>query len=173
MRKLCVAWLAVSLLAAGCNQGAWNFGTKGRVEDTPQSVPHPVDLLLPQTIRVHPFTGTRTFDEAGGIRGIDVRIEAVDAYGDATKAFGTFRFEMYHFVPNSLDPKGQRIATWTEDLLQPRKNVLHWDKITRTYQFRLQWDQAIPVGKKFVLLAYFTSPFTSRLDDQRVFTSGQ
>ena len=174
MRRLtvCICVLTVSV-AGGCHgwdRPAW---TKGHQPAVPQAVPQPINLLLPQSVRIHPFTGTRTFDEAGGVKGIDVRIEAVDAYGDATKAFGDFRFEMYRFAPNSLDPKGKHVATWEEGLLAPQKNLLHWDKITRAYQFKLQWDKAIPVGSRFVLLVYFSSPFGERMSDQRVFVSGQ
>ena len=138
-----------------------------------QPVPSPLDLLLPREIRIHPFTGTRTFDKTGGIRGIDVRVEAIDAYGDTTKAFGDFRFELYTFTPNSEDNKGVMLATWDVSLSQPRPNLIHWDKITRTYKFKLQWDQAIPVGQKFVLVAVLSSPYTPRLFAQRAFVSGQ
>lgn len=167
------AALACLLLAVptGCNEGL-TFGTKGPQPAPPQAVPEPIDLLLPAAIRIHPFTG-RTFDEAGGIRGVDVHIEAMDGYGDATKAFGEFRFEMYRFVSNSTDPKGSQIATWSESLLEPKKNLLHWNKITRTYEFKLQWDRPIPVGQRFVLMAVFNSPFTERMTDERVFVAGQ
>ena len=160
----------------GCSsseKGSWSFGTKAPPSDRPQSIPEPINLLLPASIRLHPFTGTRTFDENGGIRGVDVRIEAMDHLGDATKAFGEFRFEMYKFVANSQDPKGDLIATWAEDVLSPKKNLLHWDKITRTYEFKLQWNKPIPVGNRFVLLATFKSPFTERMYAERVFISGQ
>ena len=174
MRSVNNSLLVLALLVAGLlAQPGCAVGTKGSLEATTQPIPEPISLILPQTIRLHPFTGTRTFDEHGGIRGIDVRMEADDAYGDPTKAFGEFRFEMYDFAPNNVDPKGKRIATWTESLIEPQKNLLHWDKITRTYEFKLQWDNAIPVGKRFVLVAYFSSPFTPRLDTQRVFISGQ
>jgi len=136
-------------------------------------VPEPIRLLLPEAVRIHPFTGTRIFDEKGGIRGIDVRIEASDYYGDSTKAFGDFRFELYTHRENSADPKGQRLAVWEESLITPEKNLLHWDKITHTYQFKLQWDRPVAVGKKFVLAATFSSPYTPRLFDERVFVSGQ
>jgi len=135
-------------------------------------VPYPVNLLLPKTISIHPFTGTRSFDETGGIKGIDVRIEAKDAYGDANKAFGTFRFELYEFRPQNPDPKGRLVMTWEEDLTQPEKNLLHWN-VHRTYEFKLLWRRPIPVGQKFVLRAVFSSPFTERLIDERVFVSGQ
>jgi len=172
-RTLAVCMLGLIATACGCGDAGWGFGFKQSAAAPPQAVPAPIDLLLPKTIRIHPFTQTRVFDEAGGIKGVDVRIEAVDAYGDATKAFGDFRFEMYDFVTNSLDPKGKRIATWNESLLEPKRNLLHWDKITRTYEFKLQWDRPIPVGKRYVLVAVFSSPFTRRIIDERVFVSGQ
>ncbi len=136
-------------------------------------VPQPINLLLPRQIRIHPFTGTRTFAEAGGIRGIDVRIEAIDAYDDTTKAYGNFRFELYAFRGNSLDPKGEQLTVWNVPLSEPDDNLLHWDSIIRAYKFKLQWDQPIPVGRQFVLVAVFSSRFTERLFDQRVFVAGQ
>ena len=160
------------MAAAGCSRESWRFGTKGDISRQPQTIAAPIDLMLPEAIRVHPFTG-RTFAEAGGVTGVDVRIEAIDAFGDATKAFGDFRFEMYNFVPNSLDPKGKRIAVWDESILKPTDNLLHWDKITRMYIFKLQWDRPVPVGKRVVLAATFDSPFTPRLSDERQFVSGQ
>jgi hypothetical protein len=167
----CLGLLAV----AGCaGEGAedWTIAAKGGPAGDVEPVPAPVDLLLPTSIRIHPFTG-RTFDEAGGISGIDVRIEVLDHFGDPTKAFGDFRFELYDFVPNKLDPRGKRIGVWDVPLLKSSENLLHWDKITRMYVFKLQWPEPIPVGKRVVLVATFDSPFTTRLSDQRQFVSGQ
>lgn len=138
-----------------------------------EPVPYPVSLLLPKSIRIHPFTGTRTFDEAGGVRGVEVRVEAIDHYGDSTKAFGDFRFELHTYKPNSPDPKDRRIALWRVTLSDAEQNIVHWDNITRTYKFKLQWDQAIPVGRRFVLVTVYDSPFTERLFAERVFVSGQ
>lgn len=166
-------WILLSGVAVGCNNDNWRFGMKAPSADVLQPVPEPINLLLPNAIRIHPFTGTQIFDADRNLRGVDVRIEVMDAYGDAAKAFGDFRFEMYQFIPNSIDPKGKRIATWEESLIEPKKNLLHWDKITRTYEFKLQWDEPIAPGRQFVLLAYFDSPFTDRLQTERVFTGGK
>ncbi len=171
--------LLAALLAGGCEDG--KFGLEDPFDDpagkSPEAaevpVPEPLHLLLPETVRVHPFTGTRTFDEAGGVKGIDVRVEALDAYGDATKAFGTFRFALHRHRADSPDPRGARIATWEENLLEPEKNMLHWDSITRAYKFKLQWYRAIPVGSRFVLAVTFSSPFTERKFAERVFVSGE
>ena len=173
----CCLWaglLAASAAIGGCDPQQltpW-AGTATRPA-APQAVPEPLELLLPRKIRIHPFTGTRVFSEAGGINGIDVRIEAVDAFGDPTKAFGQYRFELYTHKPNSPDSRGARIAVWTKDVRDVKPNRLHWNGITRTYQFKLGWTEPIPVGRKFVLTAAFQSRFTQRLFDQRVFVSGQ
>ena len=176
------AWAAAVATMApspGCNGERFpttsppNPGASARPELADVKVPAPLHLLLPRAIRIHPFTGTRTFDEAGGVKGIDVRVEALDAYGDATKAFGKFHFVLYQYQPDSPSPRGPRVATWEEDLLDPEKNLVHWDAITRAYAFKLQWYRAIPVGQKFILAVDFSSPFTARKFDERVFVSGQ
>ncbi len=168
-----LAWCGLSLLltvaVAGCKGDVLTGGADGGE----QSVPGPINLLLPHEIRIHPFTGTRTFDEAGGVRGIEVRVEARDAYADPTKAFGEFRFELYDYKPNRPDHRGDRLAMWRESLLEPEKNLVHWDEITRTYEFKLQWARAIPVGRRFVLVAVFDSPFTRRLFAERTAISGE
>lgn len=162
-------FLALTAMVGGCNGPP----SPASQPAGPQQVPEPLQLLLPKQIRIHSFTGTREFSESGGIKGIDVRIEAIDSYGDATKAFGKFRFELFAFKPNSPDPKGPRIAVWTVDVSEPKDNRRHWNNIMRTYQFKLGWGQAIPVGRKFVLAAMLESRFSGRLFHQQVFVSGQ
>jgi hypothetical protein len=181
-RLFAMGLIASALLTAhvaGCNGGKfdlkapWDSPAAQKPEPAQRPVPEPIHLLLPKAIRVHPFTGTRTFDQAGGIKGIDVRIEALDAFGDSTKAFGKFFFALHQYVADNPEPKGRQIANWEEDLLEPKKNLLHWDSITRTYEFKLQWYRPIPVGSKFILVASFASPFTERKFAERVFVSGQ
>jgi hypothetical protein len=139
----------------------------------PGGVPEPIDLLLPQKIRIHPFTSSRTFDNGGARRGIEVRIEATDAFGDATKAFGKFRFELYRQRPRSLQPRGGQIATWTVDLTEPKANLLHWDNITRTYVFKLEWNRRQAGQPEPLLVTVFESPFTERMFDERALGGGQ
>ena len=166
------------LLLAAAAAGAMIGGCNGPQSPASQpaglvAVPEPIQLLLPKQIRIHSFTGTRDFSDSGGIKGIDVRIEAIDGYGDAGKAFGRFRFELFAFKPTSADPKGPRIAVWTVDVADPKVNRAHWNSIMRTYQFKLGWREPIPVGQKFVLSAMFESRYSKRLFDEQVFVSGQ
>jgi len=150
-------------------------GQPGGPQHARVDVPEPVNLLLPERINIHPFTVTRTFDQAGGIRGVDVRIEAFNAFQEATKAFGDFRFEIYSHKANSIEPKDKICGVWevTPSLLDPKENLRYWNRSQQMYEFKLQWDQPIPVGRKFVLVAVFTSPFTPRMTAQRTFTSGE
>lgn len=166
-----------ALLLAGCEpidlgKAEVETGMDLQQPEPFRKVPHPIDLLLPRQVRIHPFTG-RVFDEEGGVKGVDVRVEARDAYGDATKAFGTFRFELYEYRRSRPDERGPRIASWTVELLDVRENVKHWDMIAKRYDFKLVWDRPVPVGKRFVLTVDFSSPFTDRMSDQHVFVSGQ
>jgi len=166
--------MGVAILAAavcGCEL-APQPGPTPQVPDR-QAVPAPLDRLLPQKIRIHSFTRTGVLEnDEGGVKGIDVRIQAIDAFGDATKAFGQFRFELFRHKPNAADPRGPRLAVWTADVASFDANRRHWNNIMRTYQFKLGWDEAVPVGRKLVLTATFNSPFTDRLSDQYEFVSG-
>jgi hypothetical protein len=166
-RLAAAAALAGLLAAGGCD--ATNAG--GPVDPNVE-VPYPVSLTLPASIHIQPFTGMRTFDEAGGVSGLEVLVTPEDAFGDPTKAFGTFRFELYEFRRNHPDPKGRRRLCWEQDVAEPKRNRVHWD-VSLAYRFRLRLDQAIPVGQRFVLVAIFSSPFTDRLFDERQFVAGE
>ena len=168
----CVLAAAMSLALAGCDGGPGKPGPFEIIEPpVTAGVPEPINLLLPQVIRIHPFTGTRDFGKEGGVRGVEVRIDALDAYEDSAKAFGNFRFELYAYREENPDGKGQRISTWSVPLLDPKDNIVHWDKVHRNYLFKLQWDKPVPLGERFLLVAIFDSPFTERLFDERVFIS--
>ncbi len=170
------ATIASAGLLGGCEGGAM----PGAIVAAPSSeaatpVPAPINLTLPKTIKIHEFTTTRTFDEFGGIPGIDARVEALDAFGDTTKAFGDFHFELYKFKPNTADSKGLRLGVWEEKLLDPKVNRTHWDEINRAYQFKLKCDKdcGLGVGDKYVLIVTFSSPFSNRLFSKpKIFTAG-
>ncbi|MFA6133888.1 MAG: hypothetical protein WC869_07745 [Phycisphaerae bacterium] len=136
-------------------------------------VPSPINLMLPQSLRIHPFTALRDLEDANGVRGLDVRIEALDAYGDTTRAYGDFRFELYTFRNVSTDPKDVKIAAWDVPMLEAKANLSHWNNITRAYEFKLQWTQPAKPGQKFVLVATFSSPFNQRIFAEYVVVAGQ
>ena len=153
---------------AGCE---WDIvKMKGSAEYVP--VPAPMEVMLPKTVRIHPFTGARSFGE-GGMTGMDVRIEVLDAWGDSTKAFGKFRFELYDWVNTNREHKGERLAVWNRDVEDPQVNRGHWDAIQKTYNFKLGLRNPINIGHEFVLSAYFESNYGPRLFAEKVFISGE
>ena len=166
------AVLAVALLAAttagGCNWLRQRFSKPTSAE----RVPEPINLLLPQKIELQQdFTGPRVFREEGGKTGFEVRVKAFDAYGDATKAFGEFRFELYSFDPTRPQGRGRELAIWSLNVEDPKVNHTHWNRIFRCYEFKLGWGHPIPAGRKFILRAVFQSRFTPRLFDPQVFVA--
>lgn len=158
-----VAVLA-AVAAAGCN------GSRG-------NGPQVAAPLLPREIRLHPFTGTRTFDPEGGVRGVEARVEVINYLGEPTNAFGQFLFLLYAHRPHEADPRGQRLDTWQIELTDPRQNLRYWDSLSRTYRFPLALRQPLPVGRQAVLEVYFRDPGQPgdgpRLFDRRVFVSGE
>ncbi|MDY6913600.1 MAG: hypothetical protein SVT52_03985 [Planctomycetota bacterium] len=171
--KVRMLTVLIMFLLAGFGQGCWDWFKPAASDGHMEQTPAPINLLMPKAVRIHPFTGTRTFEGTGGLKGLNVRIELLDGYGDSAKGFGNFRFELYRFLAYNNDCKGRKLATWDVPLMDSKANLTHWDNITRTYEFKLQWDKPIPVGRRLVVVAVFTSPFTQRLFAERVFVAGQ
>jgi len=155
----------------GCDWVRWSGGRSSDVTEH-VDIPAPINALLPQKIEVHPFTRIGLLSQRGDIHGIDLCVRAVDSYGDATKAFGKFRFELYQFKPASPDPKGSLLAVWNENVEALKENRQHWDNISRTYRFKLAWDRSFQPGEKFVIVVIFQSRYTDRLFAQRVISTG-
>jgi hypothetical protein len=181
---LCAFAIGALAYGAGCSHEPWDQPISDSEEilvpEEPlpgemkliQPVPKPINLLLPNRIAIHPFTGTQIVDRGRPV-GIEARIKALDAYGDPTKAFGHFRFTLYAYRALSQSPRGRQMAVWDEFLLDPKPNRRHWDPISQAYKFDLRWAKPLMVGQRYVLEVYFSSPFTDQLFDQRVFVAGQ
>ena len=138
------------------------------------AIPHPISLLLPKRIDIHPFTRTRPAepeDQATGI--IDVRVQLLDSFGDPVKGFGVFRFTLFDYRVAGADRRGRQLVIWEEDLSRPNRSLLHWDPISNAYKFNLKWGQRLADGQRYVLEAYFVSPYTDQLFDEQAFVAGQ
>lgn len=135
------------------------------------------EQLLPREIRLHPFTGTRTFAPAGGLSGVEARVEVINHLGEPTNAFGNFLFMLYAYRQHEADPRGGRLDTWQIELTGTKQNLLYWDSLSRTYKFPLVLREPLPVGRQAVLEVYFQDPAqpegSPRLFDRRVFVSGE
>lgn len=162
-RKHQAGWFLLAIVTAlplGCSMDMGDLNPKGGQTGSRETIPPPIDLLLPQKLEIHPFTQIGTFE---GEYGVHARVWARDAFGDPTKAFGNFRFELYLLKPQSLEQRGARLAQWEVLLSDPERNLLHWDRNTRSYEFKLAWNGSLPPGQQVILVAHFTSRFTERL----------
>lgn len=159
-----VAGLLVIAMALG--------GCRPEAADVARPVPAPIHLLLPRELKFHSFSKTnRVFDGDG--KGMEVFVQALDAFGDPTKAFGTFRFEMYSPQPGRPGERGTQVATWEIDVYDPEDNLRHWNSFAPAYKFRLRWAHPVPLGQEFILVAVFSSPHTRRIFAEQEFISGQ
>jgi len=111
--------------------------------------------LLPLTELAEPSDG-----EADSI--LSVYLALLDAFGSQIKAPGILRFELYEYVPRSADPKGQRIAIWSDiDLTDPAQNNTYWRNFLRAYEFKL--DVRADTRQSYILEATCICPQGKRL----------
>lgn len=186
MRVSCCLLVGLVFLS-GCNHRPRWYDTTGdragaadpepdyRIDDEPmQSIPWPISLTLPKRIKIHPFTQTQDADpDSGAVGVIDVRAQLLDSFGDPTKGFGHFRFTLFAYRLYDVDRKGRQLAIWKEDLSDPDRNMQHWDPISNAYKFNLEWGQPMPSGQRYILEAYFSSPYTEQLLIEQTFESGE
>jgi hypothetical protein len=176
LRGLLAGWAlaALTFLGSGCDGNAntaW-LPTKGGPQPGEQHVPAPIDLLLPATLDIHPFTQTATFP--AGDMGLHARVQTRDSFGDPTKAFGDFRFEMFLVLPDQPGQRGPRVAQWEVSIADPEQNLLHWDRHTRSYEFKLGGlsPGRLRTGTRLLLVATFSSRFTNRITAEREIIAG-
>ncbi len=162
-------WILISALLAGLAAGCEILPTKGGGDIHTEKIPSPINLLLPETLEIHPFTQTGSFDKSAG--GVHARIQARDAFGDPTKAFGTLRFQLFEFKTQNQSQKGRQLEQWEVSISQPERNLVHWNRHLRSYEFKLGCNRSLT--GRLVFVVTFTSPFTPRLSAERQITVGQ
>lgn len=152
MLRVCAAIL---ILATGWSYLACNDNTSLRGGLGPGPVTARTESL-PQQIDILPFTKPKSFNSDPIPDGIEVSLRALDAMGDAVKAWGAFRFELYRFRDASGDPRGEKIHGWEQRLDTIRDQRGFWDRVTQTYRFQLEWGGApLTPNQKYVLEAFF------------------
>lgn len=111
----------------------------------------------PALMRVHPFTSLR-FDESVGTHVISAHVEFRDRVNDVTKAVGSFRFELYRVTEHGGASSVSRhlLYQWSASVQTIDENVAHYDRATRTYEFKLSLDQPPEPGSRLLLLVQFT-----------------
>ena len=97
---------------------------------------------------------------------VKVYLELLDSAGSSIKAPGTFRFELYEFVPRSAQPKGKRIVVWTDlDLTGLEKNNHYWQDFLRAYRFDLGANFKPSTSETYMLEATCMTGAGTRLND--------
>ena len=122
---------------------------------------------LAQDIDILPLTD---FEHASGEENqtkLNIFCALLDGFGCQIKSPGTFRFELFEFVPRSSQPKGKRIAFWHDiDLVDSAQNDAYWKDHMRSYNFDFKFSP--DPGKAYLLQVTCICPRGVRLTTTEV-----
>jgi hypothetical protein len=153
-----IGLVACAMLLAGCQQKQ-----DMNLSRLPSDKAEMAGYYLPTQIEILPFTKVGSFDAKGLPDGINAVVRPVDVMGDPVKAYGTLRFELYNYVPDSGLHKGEQLMVWNQSLNTPADQRKYWDRVTQSYQFQLAWRQPLPPNKTYVLEVVYENPAGTRL----------
>ncbi len=159
MMLVCIASVG---LWSGCQ---WKGGPGARTEPT-----SPVTIETsegwraePVVMRIFPSGGLR---EQNGQWQLDVRLELLDAMGDAVKASGQYRFELISNFRLGEAAGGNNLAVWDVPVMQLEQHRKRYDPITRTYEFMLNLEAVPPMGEPMLVTVTFVPVQGSRLSSR-------
>ena len=118
----------------------------------------------PRRMRIHPLTQFATDRDTGQLV-IEVRVEFFDERGHTCKGVGQVLMDLH---AAGRGRHSEPLETWALDLLDATVNYDHYDELTRTYVFRLNFDPRI-LPERPELWAYFHSADGRRFQAQDVF----
>ena len=127
-------------------------------------------LMLPQQIKIQPFTKIRSFNNDELPDGILAVVRPLDRFDDPVKAVGFFYFELYALQNASGDNKGERLAYWERPITTAQEVRLYWTR-AQMYEFQLAWTGGAPgvaPGRKLVLVATYRTPWDETIRDEYV-----
>ncbi len=132
-------------------------------------------MFAPRSLVVGFFTRSRNFDEAPGDDGLEVRLQPLDAFGDPTKAVGSYRIEVFEYRLRTGEKLGRRMGHWFVAVLDEAANRKYYDPVDRSYVFPLLWDHEMEPGSAVIVQATYYPPggFTEKLFAQRVIKIGE
>jgi len=130
-----------------------------------------IALLMPQSVKIQPFTKPKSFDKDNIPDGIEVLVQPLDKFDDPVKAVGIMQFELYSYRQASGQPKGERIQFWEVPIASAQQVRQFWDRTAQMYLFKLAVDEigSLPPGQKYVLTVRYNSPQGEHLEDEYVF----
>jgi hypothetical protein len=151
--------VAVGIFAAGCDEPVRTAAPtrSGRSLDALSS-------FAASNIGVMGLTEIVKDADRPGKAKLKAYIDLLDQSGVRIKNPGTFRLELYEFVPRSSDPTGKRLAVWPDiNLEDAQENNRYWRDFLRTYQFELNMAFAPQSNTSYVLQVTFSTPLGKRL----------
>jgi hypothetical protein len=128
-------------------------------------------LMLPQELKIQPFTRIQSFDDDEIPDGILAVVRPLDRFGDPVKAVGLFYFELWSYRDASGDRKGERLAFWERNIATAEEVRLYWTRV-QMYEFRLAWTEGVEdirPGRKYILTATYRAPWEETIRDEYVF----
>jgi hypothetical protein len=122
-----------------------------------------MDMFTPVRVRLHPLSRLVPAPATSGApAAVEARVEFTDQFGDIGKSAGVATFEL--FAP-AVVGRGEKLASWSEDINTPEANRGHWDAITRTYLFHLPLPPGAVPRDRSTLSLTFTLANGQRLVD--------
>jgi len=117
----------------------------------------------PRRMRIHPLTQLATDRDTGQLV-IETRVEFFDSLGHTTKGIGQVLVDLHAARSAETEP----LETWALNLADPQVNADHYDDLTRTYLFRLEFDPLV-LPDRPEIRAYFRSSDGRRLQAEQPF----
>jgi hypothetical protein len=85
---------------------------------------------------------------------LSIYVSLLDSFDSSIKSPGSFRFELYEYVPRSSQPKGKRLAVWPDiELIDAGDNEKYWQDLLRAYHFTLDVNINPDIAKTYALQA--------------------
>jgi len=148
------------LLTTGCGQPPHSVSIESpRPAQKAAEKPASCKGYIPTDIDIMPLTEFYSGDTGA----IKVYVSLLDAFGCQIKAPAVFRFELYEHIARTAQPKGKRVAIWSDmDLTDAEQNHRHWRDFLRAYQFKIDFEPK--KGQSYILHTTCICPCGRRLE---------
>jgi hypothetical protein len=133
------------------------------------------ELFGPKSVVVDPFTKFADLDSGGAAaKGLEVRVRLKDKFDDPVKGLGSFRIQLYAYVPRSLETKGAEVGNWLINILSEQDIRKYYDTIDRSYRFPLKLEHGLDGTKLIVEVTYYLPDGSGgKMFAQRTITVGK
>lgn len=131
-----------------------------------------LELAKPKAIEIQPYlTKPVRLEGEGPADGIEIIVAVLDRFDDEMKVVGTFNFELYTRRMASADRRDKRVGHWEPvEIDTAQAQQTYWHRPSRYYRFWLKLeDPPLPAGR-YILNAWYVSPWDRKLFDEYEFT---